>query len=64
MNREVGLGSHFLSHSSPVPNKPYGLCGRKAPWKKKKLEREREREREREVEWTEKADIIMKGKKS
>ena len=28
---EVDLGSHFLSHSSPVPNKPCGFCGRKAP---------------------------------
>ena len=35
VNREVGPGSHSLSHSSPVPNKPYGFCGRKAPWKKK-----------------------------
>ena len=26
--------SHSLSHSSPVPNKPCGFCGRKAPWKK------------------------------
>ena len=34
VNREVGLGSHFLSHSSPVPNKPCGLSGRKAPGKK------------------------------
>ena len=33
MNRAVGLGSHSLSHTSPVPNKPYGFCGRKAPWK-------------------------------
>ena len=31
VNREVGLGSHSLSHSSPVPNKPYSFCGRKAP---------------------------------
>ena len=31
VNREVGLGSHSLSHSSPVPNKPCGFCGRKAP---------------------------------
>ena len=29
VNREVGLGS------SAVPNKPYGFCGREAPWKKK-----------------------------
>ena len=36
VNREVGLGSHSLPHSSPVPNEPYGSCGRKAPWKKKK----------------------------
>ena len=27
MNREVGLGSHSLSHSSPVPNKPCNFCG-------------------------------------
>ena len=31
VNSEVGLGSHFLSHSSPVPNKPHGFCGRKQP---------------------------------
>ena len=31
LNREVGLGPHFLSHSSPVPNKPYCFCARKAP---------------------------------
>ena len=31
VNRAVGLGSHSLSHSSPVPNKPYGFCGRRAP---------------------------------
>ena len=31
VNREVGLGSHTLSHSAPVPDKPYGLCGRKTP---------------------------------
>ena len=31
LNREVGLGPHSLSHSSPVPNKPYGFCGRDAP---------------------------------
>ena len=36
MNREVvGLGSHSPSRSSPVPDKPYGFCGRKAPLKKK-----------------------------
>ena len=35
VNREVGLGSHSLSHSSPAPNNPYGFCGRKAPPKKK-----------------------------
>ena len=36
MNREeVGLGSHSPSRSSPVPEKPYGFCGRKAPRKKK-----------------------------
>ena len=27
---EWGLGSYSLSYSSPVPNKPYGFCGRKA----------------------------------
>ena len=35
MNREVGLGSHALSQPSPVPNKPHGFCGCKAPRKKK-----------------------------
>ena len=30
-----GLGSHLLSHSSSVPNKPYGFCGRKKKKKKK-----------------------------
>ena len=34
MNREVGLGSHSLSLSSPVPNKPYGFRGRKTPKRK------------------------------
>ena len=33
VNGEVGLGSHSLSHSAPVLNKPYGFCGRNAPWK-------------------------------
>ena len=32
-----GPGSHSLSHSAPVPNKPYGFCGRNAPWKKYSL---------------------------
>ena len=36
MNREVGLDSLSLSHSPPVPNKPDGVCGRKAPSKKRK----------------------------
>ena len=36
VNKEVGPGPHSLSRSSPVPNKPYGFCGRKAPRKKKK----------------------------
>ena len=36
VNREVGLGSHSPSHSSPIPNKPYSFCGRKAPWKKRR----------------------------
>ena len=36
VKREVGLGCHSLSHSSPVPNKPHGFCRRQAPWKKKK----------------------------
>ena len=31
VNWEVGLGSHSLSHSFPVPNNPYGFCGRQAP---------------------------------
>ena len=35
VNREVGLGSHSLSHSSPVLKKIYNRCGRKVPWKKK-----------------------------
>ena len=35
MNREVGLGSHSLFPSSPVPNIPNGLSGRKAPLKEK-----------------------------
>ena len=39
---EVGLASHSLFHSSPVPKKPYGFCGRKAPWKKKKVEEDEE----------------------
>ena len=30
VNRVVGLVSHSLSHSFPVPNKPYGFCGREA----------------------------------
>ena len=30
VNREVGVGSHSLSHSSPVSNKPYCFfCGLK-----------------------------------
>ena len=37
VNRDVGLGSHSLSQSSSVPNKPYGFGGRKASWKKKKM---------------------------
>ena len=37
MNREVGLSSHSPARPSPVPDKPYGFCGRKAPCKKKKL---------------------------
>ena len=31
VNREVGMGSHSLHHSSTVPDKPYSFCGRKAP---------------------------------
>ena len=27
VNRDVGLGCHFLSHSFPVPNNPHGFCG-------------------------------------
>ena len=34
VHREMGPGSHCLSHSSPVLYKPYSFCGRKAPWKK------------------------------
>ena len=30
VNSVVGLGSHSLSHSFPVPNKSYGFRGRKA----------------------------------
>ena len=29
VNREVGLGSHNLSQTSPIPNKLNGFCGRK-----------------------------------
>ena len=38
MKREVGLGSHSLFQSFPVPNKTYGFCGRnyKTPRKKTK----------------------------
>ena len=32
MNSEVGLGFHPQPHSFPVLNKPYGFCGRKAPF--------------------------------
>ena len=46
VKREVGLGSHSLSHSSPVPNKLYGFCGRKAPWKRKKFCHKREADSE------------------
>ena len=35
VNTEKGLDWHSLSHSSTVPDKPYGFCGRKEPWKKK-----------------------------
>ena len=33
VNREVGFGSHipYPTVPSPVANKPYGFCGRKAP---------------------------------
>ena len=34
VNREEGLGSHYLSFF-PRPIIPYGFCGRKAPWKQK-----------------------------
>ena len=34
VKREVYLGSHSLSHSSTVLNKPYGFCGRIPSWKK------------------------------
>ena len=37
VNREVGLGSHSLSHSSPVPNKLYAFCSRKAPLQKESI---------------------------
>ena len=39
VNREMGLGSDSPSHSSPVPNKLYGFCVRKAPWKKRRKDR-------------------------
>ena len=38
MNREVGLGSYSLSHTAPVPDKPYGFLGRKASGKKKRYQ--------------------------
>ena len=31
VNWEVDPASQSLSHSLPVPNKPYGFCGRKTP---------------------------------
>ena len=31
----IGICSVFLPPPLPVPNKPYGFCGRKAPRKKK-----------------------------
>ena len=37
MNREVCLGSHSLSHSSPVPHKPHGFCGRKHHKRKRRI---------------------------
>ena len=33
VNSEVSVGSHSLSHSSHVPNKTYGFCGGRTPWK-------------------------------
>ena len=27
MNQKVSLGSHSVSYSSPVSDKPYGFCG-------------------------------------
>ena len=33
MNREVGLGTRSAPLLPPVPNKPCGVCGRKAPRK-------------------------------
>ena len=38
VNREVSLDclSRSLCHSSPIPNKPHGFCGCKAPWQKKR----------------------------
>ena len=40
VNSEVGLDSHYLSRSSPVPKKPYGFCGRKAPSDERRTQRE------------------------
>ena len=31
--------SFFLFHSYPVPNKPYGFCGRKASWRRSHFRR-------------------------
>ena len=43
VKREVGLGPHSLSHYSPVLNKPYGFCVRKAPRKKKKKKKKKKK---------------------
>ena len=37
----------YLSHSSPVPNKPYGFCGHKAPRKKEKEKKKKEKKKEK-----------------
>ena len=47
MNGEVGLGTHSLSQSPPVPNKPYGLCVLYAPRKRKRNWRKKEEEEEK-----------------
>ena len=40
-----GSGLSFAIPFPPVPNKPYGFCGRKAPWKKKKKKKKRKKKK-------------------